>query len=112
MGDERYIGIDLAGAIAHPGSEQWDVVLQDGDHLIIPQQNNTVSINGEVLYPNTVTYKDGASLDYYIDQAGGYGEKARKTRVCHSDERYGHQSKIGKRHFARMRNHRSDEERA
>ena len=81
VGDERYIGIDLAGAIAHPGSEQWDVVLQDGDHLIIPQQNNTVSINGEVLYPNTVTYKDGASLDYYIDQAGGYGEKARKKRV-------------------------------
>lgn len=79
MGDERYIGIDLAGAIAHPGSEQWDVVLQDGDHLIIPQQNNTVSINGEVLYSNTVTYKDGASLDYYIDQAGGYGEKARKN---------------------------------
>ena len=81
VGDERYIGIDLAGAIAHPGSEQWDVVLQDGDHLIIPQQNNTVSINGEVLCPNTVTYKDGASLDYYIDQAGGYGEKARKKRV-------------------------------
>lgn len=81
VGDERYIGIDLAGAIAHPGSEQCDVVLQDGDHLIIPQQNNTVSINGEVLYPNTVTYKDGASLDYYIDQAGGYGEKARKKRV-------------------------------
>ena len=81
VGDERYIGIDLAGAIAHPGSEQWDVVLQDGDHLIIPQQNNTVSINGEVLYPNTVTYKDGASLDYYIDQAGGYGEKACKKRV-------------------------------
>lgn len=81
VGDERYIGIDLAGAIAHPGSEQWDVVLQDGDHLIIPQQNNTVFINGEVLYPNTVTYKDGASLDYYIDQAGGYGEKARKKRV-------------------------------
>ena len=81
VGDERYIGIDLAAAIAHPGSEQWDVVLQDGDHLIIPQQNNTVSINGEVLYPNTVTYKDGASLDYYIDQAGGYGEKARKKRV-------------------------------
>lgn len=81
VGDERYIGIDLASAIAHPGSEQWDVVLQDGDHLIIPQQNNTVSINGEVLYPNTVTYKDGASLDYYIDQAGGYGEKARKKRV-------------------------------
>lgn len=81
VGDERYVGIDLAGAIAHPGSEQWDVVLQDGDHLIIPQQNNTVSINGEVLYPNTVTYKDGASLDYYIDQAGGYGENARKKRV-------------------------------
>lgn len=81
IGDERYIGIDLAGAIAHPGSEQWDVVLQDGDHLVIPQLNNTVSINGEVLYPNTVTYKKGAKLNYYIDQAGGFGEKARKSRV-------------------------------
>lgn len=81
FGEERYIGIDLKGAIENPGSEEWDVVLQDGDRLVIPLLNNTVSINGEVLYPNTVTYKSGAKLSYYIDQAGGYSQKARKSKV-------------------------------
>ncbi len=81
LGDTRYIGINLDKAIENPGSEQWDVVLQDGDRLIVPQFNNTVSINGEVMYPNTVAYKKGEKLSYYIDQAGGYSQKPRSKRV-------------------------------
>ena len=67
--------------MAHPGSNQWDIVLRDGDRLVIPQYNNTVTINGQVMYPNTVAFKDGARLSYYIEQAGGYGLRARKSRV-------------------------------
>lgn len=79
--DTRYIGINLDKALEYPGSNEWDVVLQQGDHLIIPQFNNTVSINGEVMYPNTVAFKEGADLDYYINQAGGYNMKAKKGRA-------------------------------
>jgi protein involved in polysaccharide export with SLBB domain len=67
-------------AIDNPGSE-WDVVLQQGDKLIVPQFNNTVSINGQVMYPNTIAYKSGETLRYYVDQAGGYGQGARKRRA-------------------------------
>lgn len=81
LGDTRYIGINLDMAVANPGSEEWDIVLQDGDRLIVPQFNNTVSINGEVMYPNTVAYKKGARLSYYINQAGGYSLRAKKGRV-------------------------------
>ena len=81
LGDTRYVGINLDKALENPGSEEWDVVLQKGDKLIIPQFNNTVSISGEVMYPNTIAYKDGAKLKYYINQAGGYGLRAKTSRV-------------------------------
>ena len=81
LGDTRYIGINLDKALENPGSEKWDVVLQEGDRLIIPQFNNTVSISGEVMYPNTVAYKAGEKLKYYINQAGGYGLRAKSSRV-------------------------------
>ena len=81
LGDTRYIGINLDKALDNPGSNEWDVALENGDRLIIPQYTNVVSINGEVMYPNTVSYKEGAKLKYYINQAGGYGVKAKKDRV-------------------------------
>lgn len=80
LGDTRFVGINLDKAIENPGSE-WDVVLQEGDKLIIPQYNNTVTINGEVMYPNTIAYKSGEKLSYYIDQAGGFNQYAKKRQV-------------------------------
>ena len=81
FGETQMVGINLEQALAHPGSNQWDIVLRDGDKLIIPQYNNTVSINGQVMYPNSVAYREGARLSYYIDQAGGYGQRAKSNRV-------------------------------
>lgn len=81
LGDTQMVGINLEQALAHPGSNQWDILLRDGDRLVIPQYNNTVTINGQVMYPNTVAFKDGARLSYYIEQAGGYGLRARSSRV-------------------------------
>ena len=81
LGDTRYVGINLDKAIANPGSEEWDLVLRDGDHLVIPQFSNTVSISGEVMYPTTVTYKKGARLSYYINKSGGFSLKAKQRRA-------------------------------
>lgn len=81
LGDTRSIGINLDMALKHPGSDEWDIVLQNGDRLIVPQYSNTVSINGEVMYPNTVAYSTGANLKYYINMAGGYSQNAKKSRV-------------------------------
>lgn len=74
------VGIELDKALAEPGSD-YDMVLREGDRLVIPQYVSTVSISGEVMYPNTVLYLQGKNLKYYVGQAGGYGLRAKKSRA-------------------------------
>lgn len=74
------VGINLKEALAHPGSDA-DVVLREGDRIIVPEYSGTVKINGEVMYPNTVGFVEGMSLKDYINQAGGYNDNARKRQT-------------------------------
>ena len=74
------VGIDLEEALRNKGGYA-DIVLREGDVIFIPEMNNTVKISGTVMYPNTVTYKNGEGLSYYINQAGGYGNRAKKSKV-------------------------------
>ena len=78
--DEYPVGIDLAEALANPGSDA-DVVLREGDRLVVPQYNGTVKINGAVMYANTVAYEKGKSVNYYINEAGGYASDATKRKA-------------------------------
>ncbi len=80
MSETYPVGIELDKALKNPGSD-YDLVLKEGDVLIIPEYENTVKINGAVMYPNTVVYKKGEKLDYYINQAGGYSDKAKKSKA-------------------------------
>ena len=80
LGNVYYVGIDLEKALANPKSND-DLVLREGDRLIIPEYNNTVRISGDVMYPNTVTFRNKEKLSHYIEQAGGYGERAKKSKV-------------------------------
>ena len=75
-----YVGIELDKAIAEPGGDA-DIVLREGDRLIIPEYNGTVKISGDVMYPNTVAYEKGKRASYYIDQAGGWGDRAKKSNT-------------------------------
>ena len=81
MDSEKTIAINLDKALANPGNDKWDIILRNGDQLFIPRLNNTVSISGEVMYPNTVAYKPNAALSYYVNQSGGYRERARKSKA-------------------------------
>lgn len=74
------VGIELDRALLAPGSD-YDVVLCEGDELIIPEYRSTVRISGVVMHPNTVSYKSGKKLGYYINCAGGYGRGAKKSKV-------------------------------
>jgi protein involved in polysaccharide export with SLBB domain len=71
------VGIDLDMALARPGSD-WDLVLTEGDVLFVPEYVGTVSVSGAVLFPNTVSYREGMKIGDYIDQAGGYAHRARR----------------------------------
>ena len=74
------VGLELDKALTHPGSD-YDVVLRDGDELIIPEMASTVRVQGEVLYPNTVHFISGKPIGYYVRQAGGYSHNARRAKT-------------------------------
>ena len=74
------VGIELDKALAEPGGDA-DIVLREGDKLVVPQYTATVKINGEVMYPNTVGYQKGKKVKYYINQAGGYSNRAKKSQA-------------------------------
>ena len=59
------VAIELDKALANPGSDD-DPILREGDRIVVPRYTSTVSINGEVLYPNTVRFKEGKDAEYYI----------------------------------------------
>ena len=80
LGTTYNVGIELDKALKNPGSE-IDVVLREGDRIVVPQYLNTVKINGEVMYPNTVSYIKGKKVKHYIEQSGGYTSDAKKSQA-------------------------------
>lgn len=80
VADIYNVGVQVDKAVKQPGSE-FDLIMRDGDELVIPEINNTVSIQGEVLYPNIVSYNEGKPVQYYINQAGGVSEGSRKGKT-------------------------------
>ena len=74
------VGIELDKALKNPGSDD-DPILREGDRIVVPHYDGTVKINGEVLYPNTVYFKEGKDAKYYIDLAGGTTSTAKKSQT-------------------------------
>ena len=74
------VGINLKEAVEKPGGPA-DIVLRDGDRIIVPVFTNTVKINGEVMFSNTTPYVKGKNLKYYIEKAGGYSQRAKKNKA-------------------------------
>lgn len=80
LGTTYPVSINLESALADTASFD-NMTLRDGDRLIVPKYSNTVKVSGDVMYPNSMNYREGKSLNYYIKRAGGYGNNARKSRV-------------------------------
>ena len=74
------VGIDLEKALANPGGD-FDIVVREGDRLVVPEYNGTVKISGNVLFPNTVAFTNGKNWKYYINQAGGFGNRSKKSKT-------------------------------
>ena len=80
LGDVYSVGIELEKALDKPGSDA-DIVLREGDKLVVPEYNNTVKIGGAVMHPNTVAYNPDQKTKYYVNMAGGYSYRAKKSRA-------------------------------
>jgi protein involved in polysaccharide export with SLBB domain len=76
----NYVGIDLDKILKTPGSKV-DLLLEDGDVLRIPKQQQIVRVNGAVLYPSAVVYSQSKSFKAYVLNAGGFSPKALKNRA-------------------------------
>ena len=79
LSDVFTVGIDLEAALKNPGGDA-DIVLREGDVISVPEMTSTVKINGAVMMPNTVTYIEGKDVGYYLSQAGGYSQNAKKSK--------------------------------
>ena len=80
LGDTYTVGIYLDEALNNPGGN-YDILLREGDQLFVPEYNGTVKISGDVFFPNTVSFVNGKKANYYVDQAGGYGNRAKKSKT-------------------------------
>jgi polysialic acid transport protein len=77
---EYRVGINLKKIMENKNSYQ-DLVLKDGDVLIIPSEKQTVEVKGLVLAPSLVRYEKGKSTRSYINSAGGFSDNAQKKSV-------------------------------
>ena len=74
------IGLRLGDILSNESLVE-NITLLEGDVIVVPKKRNVVKVNGEVMFPTEVVYKEGASIEYYIDKAGGFTENARKRNV-------------------------------
>ncbi len=75
------VSIDLARALKYKNSK-YDIILQEGDVIFIPEINPFVNVKGVVQSPLKLTFdKEHTSVGYYIDKAGGYGIRPWRKRI-------------------------------
>lgn len=78
--DNNYpIYIDLEKAVKNPGSDA-DILMRDDDQIFVPEYDPIVRVSGDVMFPNTFYYEDGKDYKHYVYEAGGFGERAKKSR--------------------------------
>jgi protein involved in polysaccharide export with SLBB domain len=73
----HFVGIDLKKILKNPGTGE-DLILEDGDVLTVPKQQQIVRVNGEVLFPSAVVYNNGKGFKGYVLNAGGFSPNALK----------------------------------
>ncbi|WP_445665896.1 SLBB domain-containing protein [Fodinibius sp. AD559] len=74
------IGISLPDIMKNPGSK-YDLFVQEADSIVIPEELQTVTVDGGVFYPRSVRYQEGMNYKDYIGSAGGFTNLARKGRA-------------------------------
>jgi protein involved in polysaccharide export with SLBB domain len=74
------VGIDLKKIIASPAS-RYDLILNDGDVIKVPQQLQTIRVSGEVLKPTNIVYESGKGVLSYINESGSFTYNAKKKAV-------------------------------
>ena len=78
--DTYPVYIDLEKAMKNPGSDA-DILMREGDKIHVPEYNPVVRVSGDVMFPNTLFYEQGKDYKYYVNEAGGFGHRAKKNKT-------------------------------
>jgi hypothetical protein len=73
------IGIDLESILKNPKGKE-DLILLEGDVLSIPKELQTVRMRGELLFPNSTRFQQGAGFRQYISKSGGFTDQSHKNK--------------------------------
>ena len=76
------IGLDVKEILKSNGElSQYNLVLKDGDEIIVPRFDNSVEVNGAVQQATAISYTRGLTTKSAINKAGGFGPNAKKSAV-------------------------------
>ncbi len=79
--DNNYpVYIDLDKAMKNPGGEA-DILMRDSDQIFVPEYDPVVRVSGDVMFPNTLYYEAGKKYKYYVEECGGFGHRAKKSKT-------------------------------
>lgn len=74
---QNQVSVDFQ-ALFEEGDDQYDVIVEDNDKIVIPDQKTNVLVMGMVEVPGLYPYVEGWNYRDYIDAAGGFTDNARK----------------------------------
>jgi protein involved in polysaccharide export with SLBB domain len=74
------IAINMRTILADPHTPD-NLVLDEGDEIVVPRLNELVKVTGEVYSPTEIKYEQSQPLRYYINRAGGYDDGARSAKI-------------------------------
>lgn len=75
-----YVSCDVAVALRDANSKD-NIVLQNGDVIVVPRAPDRIYVYGQVTQPGFVTYEPNRNLEWYVERAGGYAKGARPGRA-------------------------------
>ncbi|MBD1405731.1 polysaccharide biosynthesis/export family protein [Leclercia adecarboxylata] len=59
-----------------------NILLEQGDQIVIPNKTDLIQVGGEVMMPQAVVYNKNASLEDYVAWAGGFTDRANDSRIA------------------------------
>ncbi|MBE8232404.1 MAG: polysaccharide export protein [Endozoicomonadaceae bacterium] len=72
----------LGKVIVSENGNVADILLEQGDQIVIPHKTDLVQVGGEVLLPQGVVFNPDAQVDDYIAWSGGFTERAEDHRIA------------------------------
>lgn len=73
--------IDIDRIMSNQGDAVHDIVVKDGDRLLVPERTQEVTVLGEVQYATSHIYEPGMNREDYINRSGGLTARADAKRI-------------------------------